>query len=500
MAGPFVLAIDQGTTSSRALIVDRHGQVAGGGQESFPQHFPRPGWVEHHPADIWGSTESAIATALASAGVRPRDLSAVGITNQRETVMAWDRATGEPVGPAIVWQDRRTAEACERLKIAGHEANLQRLTGLTVDPYFSGTKLAWILDSGEGLRARAERGEIAAGTIDTWLIWRLTGSQAHLSDYTNASRTMLFNILKGRWDDTLCDLLRVPRAVLPTLQPSRSAFGETHPDVLGASIPILGVAGDQQSALFGQACIAPGLAKNTYGTGCFLLANAGPEVVHSEARLLCSLGAGSGPSGPEYVLEGSVFVAGAAVQWLRDEMHIVQRAGDIEALAASVPDTGGVMFVPAFTGLGAPYWDPHARGALLGLTRGTTTAHIARATLEAIALSSAELVSVIEAGLSRPLVELRVDGGAAQNDLLMQMQADYAGIPVVRPVETETTALGAAYLAGIGAGIWADEHEIASLWKPERVFEPQMRPGQRQERLALWRRAVERSQGWAGPS
>ena len=497
MAEPLILAIDQGTTSSRALIVDGHGEIVGLGQETFRQYYPQPGWVEHDAGEIWASVLQSIGTALAAAGVSASEVAAVGITNQRETILAWDRMTGEPVGPAIVWQDRRTANTCERMKAEGQEGDIQRLTGLTLDPYFSATKLAWMLDATPSLRRRAEAGEIAAGTVDSWLIWKLTGGQRHVSDYTNASRTLLFNILKGRWDDGLCERFRVPRAMLPQLQPSQSLFGTTSATVLGAAIPIHGVAGDQQSALFGQACTGPGQAKNTYGTGCFLLANAGRRPRQSANRLLCSLGAGAGASGPEYVLEGSVFVAGAAIQWLRDELRLVERASDIEGLAASVPDTGGVAFVPAFTGLGAPYWDPHARGALLGLTRGTKPAHIARAALEAITLSSAELVAAMDADLGDPVIELRVDGGASQNNLLMQMQADILGIPVVRPRQTETTALGAAYLAGLGAGVWANDTEIASLWKTDRVFEPTTSVFDRRDRLARWKRAVERTRGWA---
>jgi glycerol kinase len=497
MTSPLILAIDQGTTSSRALVVDGKGAIVGIGQEPFAQHYPQPGWVEHDAEEIWTSVELSIGIALARAGATANEISAIGITNQRETVVAWDRATSEPVGPAIVWQDRRTAAACERLRAEGYESEIQRLTGLTIDPYFSATKLAWMLDNTPGLRRRAEAGQVAAGTVDSWLVWKLTGGQRHVSDYTNASRTLLFNTLKGRWDEGLCERFNVPRALLPHLQPSKSLFGTTATSVLGANIPIHGVAGDQQSALFGQACTEPGQAKNTYGTGCFLLANAGKRSRQSTNRLLCSLGAGSGSSGPEYVLEGSVFVAGAAVQWLRDELGIIERSGDIEGLAGSVPDTGGIAFVPAFTGLGAPYWDPHARGALLGLTRGTRPAHIARAALEAIALSTAELVSAMDADLGQPIVELRVDGGASQNNLLMQLQADYLGIPVVRPTQTETTALGAAYLAGLGAGVWANESEVASLWKAERVFEPSLSIFDRRDKLAFWRRAVDRTRGWA---
>ncbi len=494
---PFILAIDQGTTSSRALVVDARGAVRGTGHAPFTQHFPQPGRVEHDPEEIWVSVRAAIAAALGDAGIATGDLVAVGITNQRETVVAWDGETGEPVGRAIVWQDRRTARICDDLRAAGHEDTITRATGLTIDPYFSGTKLTWLLREWPELRERAERGEIVAGTIDSWLTWKLTAGQRHVTDYTNASRTLLFNITKGRWDERLCELLEVPRAMLPKAQPSRSPFGDTDENVFGAQVPICGIAGDQQSALFGQACLSPGQAKNTYGTGCFLLANAGPKPALPANRLLLSIGANAGLQGPEYVIEGSVFVAGALIQWLRDELGIIESAADVEALAESVRDSGGVTIVPAFTGLGAPHWDPRARGAILGLTRGAGKAHIARAALEAIALSSTELVEAMNPSLPTAISELRVDGGAAANDLLMQMQADFAGVPVVRPQQTETTAMGAAFLAGIQAGIWADAAEISTLWRAERVFEPRMSGAERAERMGNWRRAVERSLDWA---
>ena len=497
--GPYVLAIDQGTTSSRALIVDAGGVVLAVGQQPFAQHYPQPGWVEHDPLEIWQSTQDAIGMALAGAGLLPRELACVGITNQRETVVVWDRATGQPLAPAIVWQDRRTAGICDELLAAGHEETVQKLTGLKLDPYFSGTKLAWLLRSDAELRRRAFAGEVCAGTVDSWLIWKLTGGERHVTDYTNASRTLLFNIRRGRWDDELCAMLDVPRIMLATPQPSQSLFGTTSAEVLGAALPISGVAGDQQAALFGQGGFSVGAAKNTYGTGCFLLANCGRNAIASTTGMLTSMGAGAGTSGPEYVLEGSVFVAGALVQWLRDELGLVERSEDIEALAASVPDSAGVVVVPAFTGLGAPDWDPHARGAILGLTRGSTKAHIARAALEAIALSSTELIAAMNADLPAPITTLRVDGGAARNNLLMQLQADFAGIPVVRPRNVETTAMGAAFLAGLEAGIWANHDEIAEMADDERIFEPQMSPYDRQQRLHGWRRAVERTLGWAAP-
>ena len=498
-AGPFVLAIDQGTTSSRALIVDSTGGVVATGQQPFAQHYPQPGWVEHDPLEIWRATQEAIGTALAGAGLLPRELACVGITNQRETVVVWDRTTGEPLAPAIVWQDRRTAAICEELREAGHESNVQRLTGLKLDPYFSGTKLTWLLRNDAELRRRAEAGEVCAGTVDSWLIWNLTGGARHVTDYTNASRTMLFNIRRGRWDDDLCAMLEVPKAMLATPQPSQSNFGTTSPEVLGAALPISGVAGDQQAALFGQGAFTVGAAKNTYGTGCFLLANSGRNAVASSTGMLTSMGAGAGKGGPEYILEGSVFVAGALVQWLRDELGIVERSEEIEDLAASVPDSAGVVVVPAFTGLGAPDWDPHARGAILGLTRGSTKAHIARAALEAIALSSTELIAAMNTDLVPAITELRVDGGAAKNNLLMQLQADFAGVPVIRPSNVETTAMGAAFLAGLEQGVWANRQEVAGLGEVDRVFEPQLSPFDRQERLRGWRRAVERTLGWAAP-
>jgi glycerol kinase len=497
MQPPYLLAIDQGTTSSRALVVDATGEIAGLGQQPFQQHYPQPGWVEHNPGDIWESTLESITIALAQAGLTPGDLAAIGLTNQRETVVVWDRTTGEPFGNAIVWQDRRTAGICEDLHSAGHEETVRKLTGLKLDPYFTGTKLTWLFRHNDDLRERAAAGTLAAGTVDSWLIWKLTGGKRHVTDYTNASRTLLFNINRGRWDDSLCELFDVPRGVLPTAQPSRSLFGTTDESVFGARVPITGVAGDQQAALFGQGGFVTGVAKNTYGTGCFLLANAGQRPVHSDGGLLTSIGGGAGPAGPEYVLEGSVFIAGALVQWLRDEMGVIAHSAEIEALAASVPDNGGVAVVPAFTGLGAPDWDPHARGAIMGITRGTTKAHIARAALEAIALSSAELIEVMNESLPEPITELRVDGGASQNNLLMQIQADFAGIPVLRPTSTETTALGAAYIAGLEVGIWSSLEEVGELWQAERAFEPRMGPAERHTRLRQWRRAVERTLGWA---
>lgn len=486
--GSLILSIDQGTTSSRALLVDGSGSVRGIGQVGFTQHFPRPGWVEHDAREIWTSTQEAIGRALAAASAVATDIAALGITNQRETVVLWDRRTLEPVAPAIVWQDRRTAEICERLAAAGHERLVQARTGLTLDPYFSGTKLKWLLDSDPGLRERAEQGELAAGTVDSWLIAKLTGG-AHRTDLTNAGRTMLFDIHRQRWEPELCALLGIPLPLLPEVLPSRAEFGTAH---LGHPVPILGVGGDQQAALFGQGCTAPGQAKNTYGTGCFLLANRGEDGRASAHRLLTSPTCEATDGAPRYALEGSVFVAGSLVQWLRDGLRVISSSAEIEELAASVPDSAGVTIVPAFTGLGAPYWDPHARGAILGLTRGVERAHIARAALEAIALSSVELIEAMNGDLAEPIGELRVDGGAAANDLLMQMQADFAGVPVLRPRNLETTAMGAAFLAGLGAGTWASLEEVASLWQLDRRFEPAMPAGERAARLESWRGAVAR--------
>ncbi len=488
-----VLALDQGTTSSRALLFDADGTVIARAQQEFAQHFPRPGWVEHDAAEIWQTQRATAEAALREAGVGPGQIAAIGITNQRETTVLWDRATGEPVAPAIVWQDRRTADACARLD-AAHGEYLRRATGLRADPYFSGTKLAWLLEHTDGARDRAERGELAFGTVDAWLVWNLTGGRVHVTDVTNASRTLLFDIHRLEWDDTLLDALRIPRSVLPTVVPSSGHVGETA--LFGGSVPISGIAGDQHAALFGQACLEPGLAKNTYGTGCFMLMNTGATPVASEHGLLTTLAwdLGSSGDGPVYALEGSVFVAGAAVQWLRDELGIIETAAASERLAASVPDTGGVVVVPAFTGLGAPHWDPHARGAVFGLTRGTTAAHLTRATLESLAFQTRDVLAAMEADAGQPLAALRVDGGAASNDLLMQFQADLLGVPVERPANVETTAWGAALLAGLAAGVY----DLGARWQAEARFEPAMADAERAERLAVWHRAVERTLGWAG--
>jgi len=496
----YILSIDQGTTSSRAVVFDRAGQPVAIAQREFAQHFPQPGWVEHDANEIWQTQLAVMQEALRRAGIAAAQVRAIGLTNQRETTVLWDRQTGEPVAPAIVWQDRRTVAHCEALQAAGLADKITRKTGLVLDAYFSGTKLAWLLDHVPGARARAERGELAFGTVDSWLVWKLTGGRVHATDPSNASRTLLFNLKKGDWDPELLTLLRIPAAVLPRVLPSCGVVAETDAALLGMSVPIAGWAGDQQAALFGQACFAPGMAKNTYGTGCFMLMNTGSQPVSSKHRLLSTV-AWQGPASSEharaYALEGSVFMAGATVQWLRDGLQMIQSASDVEALAASVPDTGDVFLVPAFAGLGAPDWDGQARGTLLGMTRGTTRAHIARAALEAIALQTADVFQAMSADSGLQLKELRVDGGACRNNLLMQIQADVLGVPVVRSRVSETTALGAAYLAGLATGFWSGADEISAQWQQDQRFEPQWSVGQRQERQARWRQAVDRARRWA---
>jgi glycerol kinase len=494
----YILALDQGTTSSRAILFDHAGRIGGIAQQEFRQFFPQPGWVEHDANDIWHSQLAVAQQVLKASQVSATDLAAIGITNQRETTLLWDRNTGEPLANAIVWQDRRTADMCAALREQGKAALFQKKTGLVIDSYFSGTKLKWLLDNIPGARAKAERGELAFGTIDAWLIFKLCG--LHVTDTSNASRTLLFNIHTLKWDEELLTLLDIPPTLLPQVVPSSGIVGHANPALFGAPIPIAGIAGDQQAATFGQACHQPGMAKNTYGTGCFMLMNTGKEAVSSHNNLVTTIGWAQGSEWPgesDYMLEGSVFMAGAAVQWLRDGLGIIQQSSDVEALAASVPDTGGVVFVPAFTGLGAPYWDPYARGAIIGMTRGTTKAHIARATLASIAYQSADVLEAMQKDSAIELKELRVDGGAARNDLLMQFQADVLGVPVVRPVVTETTALGAAYLAGLAVGFWESQQEIAAQWQAQRRFEPAMSEDERVERLNVWRRAVERARNWA---
>jgi glycerol kinase len=501
-ADPLILALDQGTTSSRAIAFGRDGRPVAAAQQTFEQRFPSPGHVTHDPEQIW-SSQLAVAQEVVEQVGGPERIAAIGITNQRETTIVWDRATGAPIADAIVWQSRITAPACERLRLAGHEALFRERTGLPLDAYFSGPKVAAILDAVPGARFRAERGELAFGTVDSFLLWRLTGGTAaagavHATDVSNASRTLLLDIHRLAWDDELLAIVGVPRPLLPEVRPSSGFLGETAPRLFGRPIPIAALAGDQQAATFGQACFAPGQAKNTYGTGAFLLLNTGAEVKASGHGLLSTVGWQLAPDGPAtYALEGSVFSAGSAVQWLRDGLGLIDRSEDVEALAASVPDGDGVYLVPAFTGLGAPYWDPDARGTIVGLTRGTTRAHLARATLESIALQVADVLEAMAADAGARVATLRVDGGAAVNDLLLQLQADLLGVPVERPVVAETTALGVAYLAGLAVGYWSDMTEIEANWSLDRRFEPSMSPDQRHTRLETWHRAVERSRAWA---
>jgi glycerol kinase len=490
-----ILALDQGTTSSRAMLFDAAGAIRAVAQKEFRQVFPQPGWVEHDPEEIWATQVAVAGEAISRAGIHARDVAAIGITNQRETTVVWDRASGRPLCNAIVWQDRRTAGACDALKARGLEPGITGKTGLVLDAYFSGTKLAWILDHVPGARAAAGAGKLAFGTVDSWLIWKLSGGAAHVTDASNASRTLLYNIHTGSWDEELLRLFDVPPQLLPEVRASSGIVAETAANLFAARIPIAGIAGDQQAALFGQRCVVPGMVKNTYGTGCFLLMHTGTSAIHSRARLVTTAACSAG-TGREYALEGSVFIAGAVVQWLRDGLGIIRSSGDVEALAASVPDNGGVYFVPAFAGLGSPHWDPYARGAIVGLTRGATAGNIARAALESIAYQTADVLAAMESDAGIRLKELRVDGGAARNDHLMQFQADVLGVRVVRPRILETTALGAAYLAGLGVGYWKSADELTGQWQAERVFEPKMERGRAAGLLAGWRRAVERSKDW----
>jgi glycerol kinase len=495
----YILALDQGTTSSRSILFDAAGQPVATAQREFTQFFPQSGWVEHDAEEIWATQAATITEVLARARITPHDVAAVGITNQRETTVLWDRRTGLPVAPAIVWQDRRTADNCRQMQEEGLEAEVTRRTGLLLDPYFSGTKLAWLLDHVPGARERAEHGELAFGTIDSWLVWKLTNGARHVTDVSNASRTLLLNIATAQWDDFMLQRLRIPRAVLPEVVSSSMASDTAPVATLGtAKVRIAGIAGDQQAALFGQACFEPGMAKNTYGTGCFLLMNTGTTPLASTNRLLTTIAWRT--TDLRYALEGAVFVGGAVVQWLRDGLGLIKESAEIEALAASVPDTGGVYLVPAFTGLGSPHWDAYARGTIVGISRGTTRGHIARAALEAIAFQSAEVLQAMQRDAGHPLLELRVDGGAARNDLLLQFQSDLLGVPVVRPQVTETTALGAAYLAGLGVGFWSSATEVTANWRAERRFEPGMSRDEAASRLRRWSRAVDRSRGWDGES
>ncbi|HEV8398301.1 MAG TPA: glycerol kinase GlpK [Gemmatimonadales bacterium] len=487
-----ILALDQGTTSSRSIVFDHGGNVVASSQKEFRQIFPKPGWVEHDANEIWATQVHTAKDAIAKAGLSATDIAAIGITNQRETTVVWDRDTGAPIHNAIVWQDRRTAGRCDQLKARGLAPLIKRKTGLVVDAYFSGTKLEWLLKNVPGALAKAKAGKLAFGTIDSWLVWHLTGGRVHVTDPSNASRTMLFN-LKGDWDDQLLKMLGVPRAVLPEVRSSSEVYGPT--TLLGGSIPIAGIAGDQQAALFGQACTEPGMVKNTYGTGCFMLMNTGTKPIASKNNLLTTVAWRIGKR-TEYALEGSIFIAGAVVQWLRDGLGIIESSSEVEALASQVTDPQGVYVVPAFAGLGAPHWDQYARGLIAGLTRGTTAAHIARAALEGIAFQVADVLHAMEADAKIRLKELRVDGGASANNLLMQFQSHLLNVPVVRPKVTETTALGAAYLAGLAVGYWKDQKQIAAQWQVDRRFTPAMKAPQRQQLVAGWRKALERAKRW----
>ncbi|MBI4624672.1 MAG: glycerol kinase GlpK [Verrucomicrobia bacterium] len=491
----YILALDQGTTSSRSIVYGRSGEVVAVAQKEFPQIYPQPGWVEHDPFAIWSSQNATAVEALSQANLTTDAIAAVGVTNQRETTLVWDRATGKPVYNAIVWQDRRTADYCARLKREGAEPTVSAKTGLRLDPYFSGTKIRWILEHVAGARARAEAGKLAFGTVDTWLLWQLTSGRQHVTDASNASRTLLYNLHTGDWDDEILELLGVPRAMLPEVRSSSEVYGEVGGNLYPAGAPIAGIAGDQQAALFGQACFAPGMAKNTYGTGCFLLMNTGETAVPSRNNLLTTIAWRMGGK-TEYALEGSVFIGGAAVQWLRDELQLVRSAQELDELAASVPDAGGLFIVPAFAGLGAPHWDPYARGTAVGITRGTNRAHFCRAVIEAIALQSADLISCMEKDSALRLQELRVDGGAARSRPLMQFQADLLGTPVVRPKSVETTALGAAYLAGLAVGYWESRDDITRHWAVDATFRRERPESEMTALRADWDRALERAKGW----
>ena len=490
----YILALDQGTTSSRAIVFDKSGGIVAVAQQEFRQIFPKPGWVEHDANEIWATQLNVAREALKKAGLGANDIAAIGITNQRETTVVWDRTTGKPIANAIVWQDRRTAAACDKLKARGLAPKIRQKTGLVVDAYFSGTKLQWILENVPGAKAKAKAGRLAFGTIDSWLVWNLTAGRRHVTDASNASRTMLFNLRTGDWDEDLLKLFNVPRSVLPEVASSSEVYGAT--TLLGGSLPIAGIAGDQQAALFGQACTQPGMVKNTYGTGCFMLMHTGTKLIASKNNLLTTVAWRIGGR-TEYALEGSIFIAGAVVQWLRDGLGIIKTSGEVESLAAQVPDNGGVYLVPAFAGLGAPHWDQYARGTILGLTRGSTRAHIARAALEGIAYQVADVLHAMESDAKIRLKELRVDGGACANNLLMQFQADLLNVPVIRPRVSETTALGAAYLAGLAVGYWKDQREIARQWQADRHFRPSAKNTARKHLIAGWNKALTRAKSWA---
>lgn len=490
----YILALDQGTTSSRAILFDNRGAITSAAQQEFPQIFPKPGWIEHDPEAIWSTQITVAREAMEIVGADPQEIAGIGIANQRETTVVWNRQTGKPIHNAIVWQDRRTADICDRLKEGGLSELIKETTGLVVDAYFSATKVQWILDNITGSRALAARGQLAFGTIDSWLVWKLTGGKHHVTDISNASRTMLFNIGKGKWDDELLDLFEIPESLLPTVCSSSEIYGET--EFFGGRVPIAGIAGDQQAALFGQLCVSPGMVKSTYGTGCFILMNTGQRPLPSKDNLLTTV-AWKIEGRVEYALEGSVFVCGAVVQWLRDGLGIIESSSKIEELASQVSDNGGVYFVPAFTGLGAPHWDPYARGAIVGLTRGATSAHLARAALEGIAYQVRDVLEAMEIATGIPLEELRVDGGASTNDLLMQLQADLLTVPVVRSSISETTALGATYLAGLAVGFWQDQSDIAQKWQEGRRFRSRIQSAKRKFLLKEWKRALGRAKGWA---
>ena len=495
----YILALDQGTTSSRSIVFGHDGRMVASARREFAQSYPQPGWVEHDPWEIWASQSATAAEAMSKAQLTARDIAAVGITNQRETVMVWDRATGRPIHPAIVWQDRRTADACGRLQADGVEPMIAERTGLRIDPYFSATKLAWLLEHVDGARRRAEDGQLMAGTVDSWLLWQLSGQKVHLTDVTNACRTLLYNLRTGDWDDELLRLFRIPRAILPDIRDTSGVFCEIDRNLYAGGVPVTGVAGDQQAALFGQACFEPGMAKNTYGTGCFLLLQTGEKMVPSRNNLLTTV-AWRMNGKTEYALEGSVFIAGAVIQWLRDELQLVRSARELDELAASVPDAGGLYLVPAFAGLGAPHWDPYARGLAIGITRGTNRAHLCRAALEGIAFQCADLISAMEKDSGLTLQELRVDGGAARSRPLLQFQADLLGQPVVRPREVETTAMGAAYLAGLAVGYWESRDDIVRHWAVDETFHRQRPATEMADARAGWDRALARSKGWEQPA
>ena len=493
--GKYIMSLDAGTTSSRCILFDRQGRMVSVSQKEFTQHFPKPGWVEHDAMEIWLTQYAVAAEALAKIGATGADVAAIGITNQRETTIVWDKTTGEPIAHAIVWQDRRTADYCASLMARGLTEPFRRKTGLVIDPYFSGTKIRWLLDNVPGARARAEGGELLFGTVETWLIWKLTGGRVHVTDYSNASRTMLYNIIDLKWDEDILRELDIPACMLPEVRPSSCVYGETEADLFGQPVPIAGAAGDQQAALFGQTCFTPGEVKNTYGTGCFLLMNTGEKPVFSRNGLVTTIAWGL-EGKVEYALEGSIFVAGSAIQWLRDQMKLLDSAVDSEYFAEKVKDTGGCYVVPAFTGLGAPYWDPYARGAIVGLSRGVNRFHIIRATLESLAFQTYDVLKAMEADAGIALNRLKVDGGASANNLLMQIQADIIQTAVARPMCVETTAMGAAYLAGLAVGYWASREDVVSNWRIDRTFEPAISPEAQAQRLKKWHKAVEYTRGW----